>query len=193
MFAVIATLGGLLGAGFVACSKRMALFRARRLAGAKRRFIEASHVERRVWGQISTIIQGGGIKKSEPTEEKGTTFVCRFCSGGPVRCPRRRRKRGLCRRLSHVSPAVDRVACLSATQGSGSPFKLVVSLLLWCCAVCQNPSDYGDQHRHDDRGVLPAPRRRRVSPGADGPGGMVGGRGGKPQAPRYAQLPPWRV
>eukprot|EP00903_Cladosiphon_okamuranus_P010912 g10308.t1 len=40
MFAVIATLGGLLGASFVACSKRMALFRARRLAGAKRRFIE---------------------------------------------------------------------------------------------------------------------------------------------------------
>lgn len=42
MFALIATLGGLLGAGFVACSKRMALFRARHLAGAKRRFIEAS-------------------------------------------------------------------------------------------------------------------------------------------------------
>eukprot|EP00752_Nemacystus_decipiens_P007845 g7009.t1 len=40
MFALIATLGGLLGAGFVACSKRMALFRARRLAGAKRRFVE---------------------------------------------------------------------------------------------------------------------------------------------------------
>ncbi|CAM9787116.1 unnamed protein product [Ectocarpus sp. 6 AP-2014] len=36
MFALIATLGGLLGAGFVACSKRMALFRARNLAGAKR-------------------------------------------------------------------------------------------------------------------------------------------------------------
>lgn len=49
MFALIATLGGLLGAGFVACSKRMALFRARRLAGAKRRFIEASDRARRVW------------------------------------------------------------------------------------------------------------------------------------------------
>lgn len=42
MFALIATLGGLLGGGFVACSKRMALMRARYLAGAKRRFIEAS-------------------------------------------------------------------------------------------------------------------------------------------------------
>lgn len=42
MFAVIATLGGLLGAGFVAWCKRMALFRARHLAGARRRFIEAS-------------------------------------------------------------------------------------------------------------------------------------------------------
>lgn len=51
MFALIATLGGLLGAGFVACSKRMALIRARYLAGAKRRFIEASqkHVETHVY------------------------------------------------------------------------------------------------------------------------------------------------
>lgn len=57
MFAVIATLGGLIGAGFVACSKRMALFRARRLAGAKRRFIEVrvrvSDVERRVLRETS--------------------------------------------------------------------------------------------------------------------------------------------
>lgn len=42
VFALIAALGGLIGAGFVAWSKRMALFRARNLAGAKRRFIEAS-------------------------------------------------------------------------------------------------------------------------------------------------------
>lgn len=42
MFALIATIGGLLGAGFVAFTKRFALFRARKLAGAKRRFIEAS-------------------------------------------------------------------------------------------------------------------------------------------------------
>lgn len=41
MFAVIATLGGLIGSGFVAWSKRLALFRARNLAGPKRRFIEA--------------------------------------------------------------------------------------------------------------------------------------------------------
>ncbi len=42
VFAVIATIGGLLGAGFVACTKRFALFRARKLAGAKRRFIEVN-------------------------------------------------------------------------------------------------------------------------------------------------------
>lgn len=46
IFAVIATLGGLLGAGFVACSKRMALFRARHLAGAKRRFVEVGSLRR---------------------------------------------------------------------------------------------------------------------------------------------------
>lgn len=46
MFALVATLGGLLGAGFVACRKRMDLFRARHLAGAKRRFIEVSDAER---------------------------------------------------------------------------------------------------------------------------------------------------
>lgn len=43
MFALIATLGGLLGAGFVGVSKRLALFRARYLAGARRRFAEVSY------------------------------------------------------------------------------------------------------------------------------------------------------
>ncbi|CAM9177656.1 unnamed protein product, partial [Laminaria digitata] len=44
IFALIATLGGLLGAGFVGVSKRLALFRARHLAGARRRFAEASYI-----------------------------------------------------------------------------------------------------------------------------------------------------
>lgn len=45
MFAVIATLGGLLGAGFVGINKRFSLFRARHLAGARRRLAEASYFE----------------------------------------------------------------------------------------------------------------------------------------------------
>ena len=45
VFALIATLGGLLGAGFVGVSKRLALFRAQHLAGARRRFAEASYFE----------------------------------------------------------------------------------------------------------------------------------------------------
>lgn len=42
MFALIATLGGCVGALFVACNKRLDLFRARYLSGPRRRFIEAS-------------------------------------------------------------------------------------------------------------------------------------------------------
>lgn len=40
VFAVIATLGGLIGALFVACNKRLDLFRARHLSGRWRRFAE---------------------------------------------------------------------------------------------------------------------------------------------------------
>lgn len=42
VFAIIATLGGLVGALFVACNKRLDLFRARHLSGPRRRFVEAS-------------------------------------------------------------------------------------------------------------------------------------------------------
>lgn len=54
IFALIATLGGLLGAGFVGVSKRLALFRARHLAGARRRFAEASYFEEAcyIWREL---------------------------------------------------------------------------------------------------------------------------------------------
>lgn len=42
VFSFIATLGGLLGAAFVAFNKRLSLFRAKYVSGARRRFVEAS-------------------------------------------------------------------------------------------------------------------------------------------------------
>lgn len=65
MFALIATIGGLLGAGFVACTKRFALFRARKLAGAKRRFIEASTSVARERTRASGM-QADATKRSAP-------------------------------------------------------------------------------------------------------------------------------
>lgn len=62
IFALIATLGGLLGAGFVGVSKRLALFRARHLAGARRRFAEASSFEEAcyVWRGLENGHSGDG-------------------------------------------------------------------------------------------------------------------------------------
>ncbi|CAM9288352.1 unnamed protein product, partial [Hapterophycus canaliculatus] len=71
MFALIATLGGLLGAGFVACSKRMALMRARHLAGAKRRFIEIMVISTIVTTVAFFLPLAIGECRTVPTDTEG--------------------------------------------------------------------------------------------------------------------------
>lgn len=44
VFVAIATLGGLIGALFVTCNKRLDLFRARYLSGRRRRFFEVRKI-----------------------------------------------------------------------------------------------------------------------------------------------------